>query len=559
MAFRSLLLIILIASLSFAAGAQDDVRLRLPELGSSADALISPQEAARYGAAMLHQMRALHKVLDDPQVNQYLNDVGYRLVAASADPKQKFTFFVVRDSEINAFAAPGGYIGVNAGLITLTRNESELAAVMAHEIGHISQHHLERAFEASKKDAPLMALVLLGAIAAGSTTRNGGDAGMAVLAGGQGLLAQKKLNFTRADEAEADRVGIQTLAQAGYDPEAMADFFQRMEDTLRPGSGGISVPALLQTHPVTAERISDARARARVLEKEMAKHPVLPMDQQQLEDITAPLAFVKDPTQLVPHQGNGDPPDHSFSQFTLMRERVRVLTGDDNQLLGYYAKNFPRKDFDTAYNHYGYALDLIETGQPGKALGQLKPLLEHHPQSMALRLAMAQALFQNGQRKAAFARYAKMHDDAPDNHAVTQAYAGALTQAGSRAQAGKAEAMLRPLLDDSEDPDLYQNYARASEEAGKPVRAGEAFAYASYLSGRPFDAMQQFRRLLNRHGLDYYQRARIQSHIAELTPLLMELRKRHVDTPDHHESSDSSDLGQDGVTQSGLCLAKSCS
>jgi predicted Zn-dependent protease len=178
---------------------------------------------------------------------------------------------------------------------------------------------------------------------------------------------------------------------------------------------------------------------------------------------------------------------------------------------------------------------------------------------MALRLAMAQALFQNGQRKAAFARYAKMHDDAPDNHAVTQAYAGALTQAGSRAQAGKAEAMLRPLLDDSEDPDLYQNYARASEEAGKPVRAGEAFAYASYLSGRPFDAMQQFRRLLNRHGLDYYQRARIQSHIAELTPLLMELRKRHVDTPDHHESSDSSDLGQDGVTQSGLCLAKSCS
>lgn len=553
---RSLLLIVLIASLSFAAGAQDDVRL--PDLGSSASALISPQEAHQYGAAMLHQMRALNKVLEDPQVNQYLNDVGYRLVAASKDPEQKFTFFVVRDPEINAFAAPGGYIGVNSGLIILARNESELAAVMAHEIGHISQHHLERAFEASKKDAPLMALVLLGAIAAGSSGGNNGDAGLAVLAGGQGLLAQRQINFTRADEAEADRVGIQTLANAGYNPEAMANFFQRMEDTLRPGSGGISVPELLQTHPVTAKRISDARARARALEKEMARNPLPAINRQQIENSTAPVPFVKNPAQLVPANHGRHQTANGLTPFTLMRERVRVLTGDDNQLLDYYAKNFPRKDFNTPYNHYGYALDLIRTGQPGSAMAQLRPLLAAHPRNIALRLAMANALFQDGQRQAALARYAEIAQDAPDDHAVTLAYAQALTIAGAPAQALKAETMLRPLLNDSEDPDTYSSYGRASEEAGKPVRAGEAFAYASYYSGRPFDAMQQLRRLLDRPGLDYYQRARIQAHIAELTPLLMELRKRHVDTPDHHDEHALPERIDSGSAASGLCLAPSC-
>ncbi|MBB6183750.1 beta-barrel assembly-enhancing protease [Oleiagrimonas soli] len=558
MSLRSPLLALFIASLSFAAGAQDrDVRL--PDLGSSAGALISPQEASQYGAAMLHQMRALHMVLDDPQANEYLNSVGYRLVAASDDPKQKFTFFVVRDQEINAFAAPGGYIGVNAGLITIAQNESELAGVMAHEIGHISQHHLERAFEASKKDAPLMALVLLGAIAAGTTGHNSGDAGMAVLAGGQGLLAQRQINFTRSDEAEADRVGIQTLARAGYNPEAMADFFQRMEDTLRPGSGGVSVPELLQTHPVTAARISDARARARALEEQMKKQPHPQLNAATLENSTVPLPFVKTPDVLIQPQRSGHKADTELSLFKLMRERVRVLSGDANTLLDYYAGNLPRKDFDTPWNRYGYALTLIRTGQPAKAVRQLQPLLKQYPGNTTLRLALANAEFQNGQHDAAFAQYASLSANAPDDHAIAIAYAHALTQAGTKAQARKAEDMLRPMLDDSEDPDLYTSYARASEKADMPVRAGEAYAYASYLSGRPFDAMQQFRRLLDRPDLNYYQRARINAHIAQLTPLLMELRKRKIDTPDRDPDGRSPLQGERAMgSASQLCFSLTC-
>lgn len=554
MRLRSPLLALLVACISFAAGAQE--RVRLPDLGSSADALLSPQEASQYGASMLHQMRAMHMVLDDPQVHQYLNDVGYRLVAASSDPKQKFTFFVVRDQEINAFAAPGGYIGVNAGLIDLTHDESELAAVMAHEIGHIAQHHLERAFEASKKDAPLMALIVLGAIAAGAGGRNGGDAGMAVLAGGQGLIAQRQINFTRADEAEADRVGIRTLSRAGYDPEAMADFFQRMEDTLRPGSGGVSVPELLQTHPVTASRISDARARARVLEEDMKKHALPKISAAQLANSTVPVPFVKNASNLAPRRGDGDA---GSLRFKLMRERVRVLAGDPNKLLDYYAGNFSRHGFDTPSNRYGYALALINSGQPARAIGQLQPLLKTFPDNIPIRLALADARYQSGQHAAAFAIYAAMEANAPDNHAVAMAYAQALTQSGSPGQARKAEEMLRPLLDNSEDPSLYTSYARASEKADLQVRAGEAYAYASYLSGRPFDAMQQFQRLLKRPDLNYYQRARINAHIAELTPLLMELRKRRVHTPDHDPGNGIPGRGGDGsASQARWCFNLSC-
>ena len=165
--FAPRLLTALIAlGLTGAAGAQD--RVRLPDLGSSANALISPQEAQNYDASMLRQMRALDMVVDDPLLDDYINDLGYRLAASSDKPRDHFAFFIVKDPQINAFAAPGGYIAVNSGLMEITRNESELAGVIAHEIGHITQNHLQRAFEDSKKDAPLMALVLLGAIAAGA-------------------------------------------------------------------------------------------------------------------------------------------------------------------------------------------------------------------------------------------------------------------------------------------------------------------------------------------------------------------------------------------------------
>ncbi|QRP62688.1 M48 family metallopeptidase [Rhodanobacter sp. FDAARGOS 1247] len=521
-----LLATLLCAALASTASAQQD--MRLPDLGSSANALISPSEAQDYGASMLRQMRALDMVVDDPLLDDYINDLGYRLVASSDKPKEHFAFFIVKDPEINAFAAPGGYIAVNSGLLTITRDESELAGVIAHEIGHITQNHLQRAFEDSKKDAPLMALVLLGAIAAGASNHSG-DAPMAVLAGGQGLIAQKSINFTRKDEIEADRVGIQTLSKAGFDPNAMAGFFQRMQDAMSAGAGGEDVPALLQTHPVTTSRISDAKARADALiAAQKLRVGTTGIDRQQWARSTAPIPFVKDPTTLLAAHRPSD-----LDTYALMRERARVLAGDATRLATYYASSLQtRHDFDTPANHYGYALALTRSGRGALAMGQLQPLLDNHPGNLLLKLAVADARLQAGQRAAALAIYSELNTQSPRNRAVALAYAHALTAGGDKDQARLAAGKLRPLLDNASEPEIYSTYARASDKAGDSVRAGEAYADASYYSGRPYDAMEQLKRLLKRDDLDYYARVRIQARITELTPLVLELHKRKIRTAD---------------------------
>ena len=525
-----LLAVLIAAGFTLAASAQDDVRL--PDLGSSANALISDQDARDYGAAMLRQMRALDMVVDDPLLDDYINDLGYRLVAGCAKPKDHFSFFIARDPVINAFAAPGGYIAVNSGLILITRNEDELAGVIAHEIGHITQNHLQRAFEASKKDAPLMALVLLGAIAAGAGAQ-AGDAAGAIMMGGLGTLAQKQINFTRKDEVEADRAGIQTLANAGFDPNAMAAFFEHMQDTMRPGlADDRDVPELLQSHPVTLSRISDAKSRAGSLIALQKQRPAAStLDRSQWAKTTAPIRFVKDPTTLLQYGSNQS---GALDRYAMMRERVRVLSGDAPPLVTYYASNLAdQHGFDTLANRYGYALALTRSGRGDQAAEQLQPLLANHRDDLVLRLALADAKWQGGHRAEALGLYSSLNAESPRNRAVALVYAKALTDSGDKSGAKQAADMLRPMLDNNDEPDIYLSYAQASDKAGDPIRAGEAYADASYLSGRPFDAMEQLKRLLQRTDLDYYARARIQARMADLTPLVMELRKRRVQTDDN--------------------------
>jgi beta-barrel assembly-enhancing protease len=541
-------------TLTFAAGAQDKPDdVRLPDLGSSANALISPQEAQDYGAEMLEQMRAMDMVVNDPLLDDYINNLGFRLVANSAKPKDHFAFFIAKDPEINAFSAPGGYIGINSGLITITRNEDELAAVMAHEIGHITQNHLQRAYEAAKKDTPLMALVALGAIAAGGAA--GGQAAAAAMLGGQGVLMQKEINFTRKDEAEADRTGIMTLAKAGFDPNAMADFFQRMEDVMSADSGGIDVPSLLLDHPVTAQRISDAKARATALIAEEKQKPSGNLlDKSSWAQQTAPIAYVKDPTTLLA-TNNSDPAPNTY---LLMRERVRVLSDDAYRMSSYYGALIGQKPgYDTPENRYGYALALTRSGQGAKAINELQPVLAKYPDSLIVRLAMADARLQAGQRAAALDIYAALNVQSPRNKAIGVAYANALSHGGSTAQASQAADMLRPMLETTDEPDIFTAYAQASERSGDTIRAGEAYAQASYLSGRPFDAMEQLKALLKRSDLDYYARARIQAHIAELTPLVMELRKRRISTDDNPDGTNQTQqqLGSNGACSGRLCFS----
>ncbi|HEY4145123.1 M48 family metalloprotease [Pinirhizobacter sp.] len=551
--FTRLFATLLTAGITCVACAQDDVRL--PELGSSADALVTPQEQDDYGNEQMRQMRALGMVVDDALLESWLQDIGYRLVAASAKPKQKYTFFMVKDDDINAFALPGGYIAVNTGLVTITRSESELAGVMAHEIGHITQNHLVRAFEESKKAGPMMALVLLGALAAGGA---GGDAAAGVLVGGQGLIMQKQINFTRADETEADRTGIQTLANAGYDPNAMASFFERMSDAMRAGQGEsiYSLPELLQSHPVTANRISDAKARAKTLIDQQVQRPVTAtLDPSSWNKATAPIPFVTDPTRIVTTRrgnGNGD-----TGIYAMMRERARVLSGDAGRQATLYAQNMDRPGQNTPANHYGLALALTRSGRPQQAQAELKPLLAKSPDDIVLRLAMADALRVSDQRADALRIYADLHERSPRNRAVAIDYGKALVMGGDKADGRKAAVMLKPLLDNSDDAEVYRAFARASELAGDTVRGQEAYADAAALSGRPFDAMEQYKRLLDRPNLDFYERSRIQARIADLTPLVLELRKRKIPTDDNPDGR-RDQLGETGKKPNQACMGNFC-
>jgi predicted Zn-dependent protease len=355
---------------------------------------------------------------------------------------------------------------------------------------------------------------------------------MAVLAGGQGLIAQRSINFTRKDEIEADRTGIQTLANAGFDPRGMASFFSHMQDVLSANAGGIgNTPSMLQDHPVTSARISDAKSRAGGL---IAAQKLRPggstLVKSHWEATTAPIPFVRDVTTLF------DPSAQQRGEtYALMRERLRVLTGDASKEALRYRSSFDKHGFDTVATRYGYALALTRSGDGTQAIAQLQPLIAKQPDNLVLQLAMADARLQAGQRAAALAIYEKLNLRSPRNRAVALAYAQALTTGGVPAQAATAAELLRPLLSNAVEPQLYTAYARASEKAGDTERAGEAFADASYYSGRPFDAMEQLKRLLKRDDLDYYARVRIQARIAELTPLVLELHKRKIQTADRPE------------------------
>lgn len=522
------------------AAQQQDVSL--PELGSSAAGLISPQEEQAYGESMLRELRSINQVLDDPQVDAYLHSLGYRLVAASADPKQHYTFTVLRDPEINAFAAPGGYIFVNSGLIATTANESELAAVIAHELAHISQHHLERAFEDAKKKAPLYALATLGMlIAAGGSSQS---AGPGILTAGMGLMEQEQIDFTRKDEAEADRVGIGTLAKAGFNPDAMADFFNRMARTLRPGGGdggdySGDAPPFLQTHPVTSDRIAEAKARAHVIDEQNRNAPQLastaPADNLSL------LPFVKNPAALLNNSRV-----ESDGEYALIRERVRVLSAQDfNDMVAYYARNLARGgDFVTPAHRYGYALALQRAGNAQKAVEILTPLFSANPGSSTLQLGLADAELAAGHRAEALQRYASLSAQSPRDPAIALGYAQALLANGKPDSAKLAQEQLKPLLDDDSEPELYRTYGHASHLAGDDIRAGEAYADATFLSGRPQDALGQLQRLTERKDLDYYARARIEATIAQITPIALEMQRRNLPQEgDKPDNGDGSQLG----------------
>lgn len=263
---RSLVFLFLLSFLNFSFSQSN-----LPALGDTASEDLSPIAERRLGESIMADARRQRALLEDAELTEYVNRLGGDLATASARVGEMgavapadIQFFVVPDRMINAFALPGGFVGLNTGLLLAAQTESELASVFAHEMGHVTQRHIARMISEQKSTTPaLLGAMILAILASRSGGASSGDVAQAAVAGSQAAAIQQQLNFSREAEREADRLGFQTLVAAGFEPQGMPDFFQRLQQSTRLYEN--NAPGYLRTHPLTTERIADAQNRARGL------------------------------------------------------------------------------------------------------------------------------------------------------------------------------------------------------------------------------------------------------------------------------------------------------
>jgi predicted Zn-dependent protease len=461
-------LLIALAATQIAVAEPND---KLPDFGSPADVALSKSREAQLGRGVMLQLRNAGVVVDDPQLTEYIGSLGGQISSHANNGDFNFHFFFVKDNEINAFALPGGFVGVNSGLLLATNNENELAGVLAHEISHVTQRHIARAmYDNERTSIVSMAAMLLGAAA-----NVPGDAISGVVMGAQGMAQQHQINFTRSNEAEADRVGMDVLSSAGFDPNGMASFFDEIQK--RYGSQEARVPALLQSHPVTSERIAEARSRARQL----------------------------------------PPTKHADSvSYGLAKARLEVLAASTPEAA--YSLFKDRGDSENPADRYGLALAEMRLSLNDNAERIMRDLATEHPTVIAYRIGQAEALMASGSTDEALKHYKDAERLFPRNVPLTISYAEALIAAG---QASAAHSMLLDLLNNVEaTPEQLRLIARAANAEGD---VGDAYYYMSYYYGQigslPL-AIAQVRLALETPGVHTIERERFKARLKELIDYL---------------------------------------
>lgn len=454
----------------------------LPDIGDTSGAVVSPELERRMGEAFIRQIRRVAVIMDDPEVQEYVDALGHRLASHSSESRQDFYFFVVDDPTINAFAAPGGYVGLHTGLFLSSRSESELASVLAHEIAHVTQRHMARTFERAGQLSLPLAAAMLGAALLGLQNPEAAQAAFAaVMAGSQ----QYQINFTRANEQEADRIGMELLAAAGFDSRGMPSFFERLQIANRLNDPK-NFPEFLRTHPVTVTRIADSRNRAEQLPSRDYKDSLT----YHLVRAKLLVAAAEDPVEAVKYYE------------ALMRSG------------GYKDENVAR---------YGYALALTKAGEYGKASVQVQRLITgDHPQ-LAYLLAAARLTIADQRVDEGLGIYAKALQSHPDSRPVMLGYADALLDANRGAQARK---LLRRYTKHHE-PDIayYTLLAEAEGRAGSVVESHMALAEVYYLNGETARAQDQLKIAQKIEPMSNYHRERVDARLKELQKELDEEKK----------------------------------
>ena len=402
----------------------------LPSLGDARSSIVSPQQEYQLGRAWLSMLRGQVSQLNDPQLKDYVEASVYKLVETSQVQDRRLEFILINSPQLNAFAAPGGIIGVNGGLFLNAQTEGEYASVMAHELAHLSQRHFARGVEAQQRmQLPMMAALLAGIIVAAS---GAGDAGIAAIAGTQAAAMQEQRRFSRQNEQEADRIGILNLEKAGYDPRSMPTMFERLMRQYRFDG---RPPEFLLTHPVTESRIADTRNRA--------------------------------------EQARSGGTEDSL-RYQLIRARVQLNYEDTP---GLAAKRFRVQLDENPKNdvaRYGLAIAQIKGSQFKEARENLKTLLDKAPNDITYNLAQIELDMANNRLAEAQQRIDRMRTLYPGNYPLNQARVDLLLKQDRPKDAEKAlDALLKSRPD---DPDVWYMVAETRGLSGNIIGLHQARA-----------------------------------------------------------------------------------
>jgi predicted Zn-dependent protease len=437
------------------------VAQELPDLGGSERSVLSQQTERKIGEAIYRDVQRDPEFLDDAEVNEYLNLLGAKLVAAGPGSPWDYVFFAMRDATINAFALPGGYVGVNTGLIRLTENESELASVLAHEVSHVTQRHIARMIGGQQK-AQIPAMIGLAAAILLANSRP--DLATAAAAASQAGVMQYQLNYTRDFEREADRVGFQRLTAAGFDASAMGVFFEKLQRSTRVADDG-SVPGYLRSHPVTTERIAEAQSRAAGTQ----------------------------------YRQSLDSPD-----YQLVRAKLRVDASDARDAVAFYSDALrDRRYASEAATRYGLALARLKAGQKDLAAQEMPKLRATGVAGSMIESLAARIQDARGERKAAIATLRAATTRFPSRRAVLYDYLKLLLDDRQHDVAG-AELAER-LRGAPRDAKLHAFQARVYQAQGRNLLHHQAQAEAYYLEGALPAAIEQLEIALKAGDGDFYQ------------------------------------------------------
>jgi beta-barrel assembly-enhancing protease len=452
----------------------------LPDLGESSRAYLTDDQELALSRSIMQDIYSDPHYLDDPVIEAYLNDLGYKLVSHSPGNQRIFDFFVLQDPTVNAFALPGAHIGVHTGLILTAENESELAAVLAHEISHVNQNHLYRMIANQDKSFwPTMAALAVAILA----SRSNPSAGTAAVAGAQALNMQNQLSFSRDFEREADRMGFDVMQNAGFDPHAMASFFERLQRSNRLYES--NAPAYLRDHPLTSERIADMESRLGNM----------------------PYKQIKD-----------------SSDFQLVRARIKSMDGTPSEAIALFRSEIKEKKFTSeAAAQYGLALAYLRANQPSDSeqAAQRAARLNTSPITTLL---LAQIAVKGGKQDLALGRYHSGLATYPNYRPLLYGYAEALLDNNKPQEALN---ILKPRTAfRTDDVRLWKLLGRSYAMLGKQLASHRATAESLALTGDLRSAIEQLNLGLKAGDGDFYDLSSTEARRKEWQAMLQEQTKK---------------------------------